>query len=494
MKEKYIIADPSASSLVESLRDIGYSMETAVADVIDNSLTANASVVDIRFSWNDGEPWLAIIDNGHGMSVDELTNAMRLGSRNPLLSREADDLGRFGLGLKTASFSQCRLLTVLTQKDGTLDGQEWDLDYIANNPEAGWQIRVVNTETLNGRPLERALIQEFLPDSDGTVVLWRLLDRFDGTESKLNALVDVTRKHLELTFHRFISPDPGKKQVKMTINGDQLVSFNPFNHRNVATQELPSQTIIFQDQKINVRPYVLPHHNKVTRQEYEKYAGDGGYLMNQGFYVYRNRRLIIQGTWFRLHKKEELTKLVRVQVDIPNTLDHLWKINVNKSHAFPPEAVRKELKIIIEKISGSGKRVYKQRGAKINRISVPAWSRYVAGGIIYYRINRDHPFLNELHDSIPETNKLLLDNVLSILENGFPVDLFFNDMANNPEKMNKPVVDTDQLILLVNSLIAILQQAGIDRDRMVDNLLSTDPLASNRDATIEILREKGLLH
>jgi len=119
---------PDPASLIESMRDIGYSMETAVADLIDNSITAGASNIDIRFSWNDGDPWLAIVDDGYGMDSDELTNAMRLGSKNPLEERDKEDLGRYGLGLKTASFSQCRKLTVISKVGESIEGREWNLN------------------------------------------------------------------------------------------------------------------------------------------------------------------------------------------------------------------------------------------------------------------------------------------------------------------------------------------------------------------------------
>ena len=128
---------PSPSSLMESLRDIGYSMETALADVIDNSITAQATDININFSWNDAEPWLAISDNGHGMNYQELLLAMKLGSLSPLESRKDNDLGRFGLGLKTASFSQCRRLTVVSKKENSISAMEWDLDQITENPDTG---------------------------------------------------------------------------------------------------------------------------------------------------------------------------------------------------------------------------------------------------------------------------------------------------------------------------------------------------------------------
>ena len=294
MNDNFLNIQPSPLALVQSLRDIGYSMESAIADVIDNSITAEAENIHVRFAWDDGSPWLAVI-----------------------------------------------------------------------------------------------------------IVLLRKLDRYDGLEKKLNSLVEHTRPHLELVFHRFLSPSRGRKSIKIFLNNDPLDAFNPFNPSHPATQELLRQFIHVEGQSVTVQPYVLPHYNKTSRDKYEKYSGRGGYLQNQGFYVYRNRRLIIRGTWFRLIKKEELTKLLRVQVDLPNSLDHLWKIDVKKSNAYPPEAIRSELKLIIDKIAYAGKKVYRQRGKKLaNTVKVPGWTRTAAGGKITYKINKEHPLIAQIQSCL----------------------------------------------------------------------------------------------
>ncbi|MBU2628967.1 MAG: ATP-binding protein, partial [Proteobacteria bacterium] len=305
MKE-FLIVQPHPSALVQSLRDIGYSMESAIADVIDNSITAEAKNINVNFAWNKENPWIAVVDDGCGMTPAELTDAMRLGSRNPMEERSSEDLGRFGLGLKTASFSQCRQLTLISRKEGMLAGREWDLDLIEENPDNGWRLRVLEGFEIQQDKYIAGLLS-LVPQS-GTIVLMRKLDRYDGLEKKLNSLVEQTRIHLELVFHRFLSPRRGKKRINIFLNNGPLTAFNPFNLSHAATQELPEQSIHVNEQSVNVQPYVLPHYNKTSREEYQKYSCSGGYLQNQGFYVYRNRRLIIKGTWFRLIKKEELTK------------------------------------------------------------------------------------------------------------------------------------------------------------------------------------------
>ena len=237
---EYLNIQPSPISLIESLREIGYSMETAIADIIDNSITSGASTIHLRFAWNNGEPWLAIFDDGSGMSADEVTNAMRLGSNNPLNTRSVEDLGRFGLGLKTASFSQCRQLTVITRKQQQTSARQWDLDTITEKPDSGWNLHILSNEEIKGIDEICSIIDDLLSRESGTIILWRKLDRLDNFdesgmgEKKLNSLINEARKHIELTFHRFLSSSRGKKSLRISINGDFLEAFNPFNPSNLA--------------------------------------------------------------------------------------------------------------------------------------------------------------------------------------------------------------------------------------------------------------------
>lgn len=493
MTGSYLNVKPSPSALIQSLRDIGYSMESAIADVIDNSITAEASNIHIRFSWNDGTPWLAVIDNGHGMASAELTNAMRLGSQNPLEDRSADDLGRFGLGMKTASFSQCCQLTLVSRKNGELSCREWDLDQIERDPDSGWRLRVLERHEIEADLVIKGLLP--LVPSRGTIVLWRKLDRFDNSEKKLNSMVEQAKSHIELVFHRFMAPGGGKRRVQFLLNNAPMEAFNPFNPAHLATQELAEQTIYIEGQTVKVQPYVLPHYNKISREEYEKYAGEGGYLQNQGFYVYRNRRLIVKGTWFRLLRKDELTKLLRVQIDIPNSLDHLWKIDVKKSHASPPEIIRNELKQIIDRIAESGKKVYRQRGQRIRDIvTVPAWNRIAAEGKIFYTINTKHPLLTQLYSELTEKKQRELKQVLRMLESSFPIDSFYCDAANRPEEMCKPVMDIEQVAMLLDGLIEQMLNAEIPAAEIAARILAMDPFATASVEVSTILKQKGYLN
>lgn len=240
---------PNASSLIESLRDIGYSLDTAIADIIDNSITANAQNINIFFD-TFGELKIAILDDGCGMAYDELINAMKIGSKSPLEDRDNKDLGRFGLGLKTASFSQCRKLTVISSREGNTCGARWNLDNLTDD----WNLEILNQDNIKSSYKNNKL------QDNGTLVIWENTDRIidntikKSTEDLIYEKFDDVKKHLELVFHRYLEGEIGKiKKVNIFINGANLNPFDPFNKKNYATQKLSSETIEVNNRKIIIQ-------------------------------------------------------------------------------------------------------------------------------------------------------------------------------------------------------------------------------------------------
>ena len=447
---------PKASSLIESLRDIGYSFESAVADIIDNSITAKAKNIHIYFDFKDKKLSLAIIDDGLGMDEEELIEAMRPGTKNPLESRDENDLGRFGLGLKTASFSQCRKLTVVSSQENYRVATVWDLDYVAQTED--WSLQVLDNNELS------TLYKIDKLKRDGTMVIWEETDRIvDNSVSEANEdvvyeKIENLQKHLELVFHRYLK---GKDKINIFINEEQLKAFDPFFSHHRATQELAEETIIINNEKIKIIPYILPHYSKVSAQDYEYYAGSGGYLKNQGFYVYRNRRLLISGTWFRLIPQSEMYKLARIQIDLPNNLDDLWKIDVKKSKASPPLVIRQRLKKIIEKIAGSSTRVYKGRSRSVSHSNIAFWERRSARGEIKYLINQKHPIIESFMQKLDKENQYEFGEILKLIANFFPKDTLYADLGNNPKEvildnklMDKELEDK-AMLLYENGMLCI---------------------------------------
>lgn len=466
-----------ASSLIESMRDVGYSLETALADIIDNSITAKSTRVDIFCDADASEPAIGILDNGTGMSEGELRNAMRPGSRNPLDNREKGDLGRFGLGMKTASFSQCRCLTVVSKQNSEISATRWDLDFVAEKND--WLLQIPTKEEVNKMPFTERL------GDKGTLVIWQKMDRLNDQtrntllKNYLHEQIDRSRLHLELVFHRFITGENKISKVVICINNREIEALDPFNSKHPATQRLPDEKIKVAGATVRVRPYILPHHKKASRKDWEKHAGEGGYLQNQGLYIYRAGRLIVHGTWFRLVTKSELTKLARVKVDMPTELDHLWKIDVKKASASPPLIFRERLKGIIDKIAEPSKRVYIDRGRKIAGPGLtPVWIRQVNKNLVSYEINREHPVISGFMSKLEEEQTKSFIALLATVERMFPADALFSDMANNPEEIDKPTMTDDELVYLLRFTVSCLRDSGLTNPDIVKKLRSAEPYRS----------------
>ena len=216
-------APPHAGAMLESLRGLGYSVPAAIADIVDNSISAKSTEVRINFTWDSQLSRISIIDNGIGMGDSELECAMRLGDKNPLDKRSSTDLGRFGMGLKTASFSHCRRLTVATVKNGTFSCLRWDLEELAKNPEAGWLLFEGTS------PGSESYISQLNIEKSGTLVLWEVLDRVVTKGYDIEdffSLIDNVEAHLAMVFHRLIQgPMPS---LRIYLNDKQIVAWDPF--------------------------------------------------------------------------------------------------------------------------------------------------------------------------------------------------------------------------------------------------------------------------
>jgi len=486
--------DPIPSILLESLRSIGYTIETALADIIDNSITACATRVSVQYLWNNGRPWIAICDNGNGMDSKELLEAMRLGSRSPIHERTVCDLGRFGLGMKTASISQCRQLLVVSRKNGVISGCQWDLENIA-----GWEVAVLDQNVICNDKLLSNLIHR---NTSGTIVLWRILDHDLGDpssssgETRFSEQMASSRKHLELVFHRFLEPPRGVDRLEIDFNASPLIPFNPFGTPVAARQELPYERISIDGESILVQPYVLPHSSKAeSAAEYQRLAGEGGYLQNQGFYVYRNRRLIIKATWFRLIPKDELNKLIRIQVDIPNSLDHLWRIDIKKSQASPPEAVRRVLKRIIQRISGSGRIVFTNRAVRIrNRQVTPVWKREVSQGRVRYFINEEHPLVMGLMQQLSDTEAQTIRACFELINSTFPYDMYYADAADDKMEFDNAGPKEEIVRQVGIQLVRALRSCGYSGQALREQLQTSEFFTCSPQLFEELLDLEGGLN
>ncbi len=428
------------------MRNLGYTLATAIADIVDNSIAAKATEINIFCDLARDLPTLVIIDNGEGMSADQLLLAMKHGAVSPKEERNPMDLGRFGLGLKTASFSQCRHLSVVSSQKSRRVAADWDLDLIGERDD--WIISI-----LDGSEIEELPYVEHLPET-GTAVIWQKLDRlfedqFGVRRDKIvNEKLDLVEKHLALVFHRFLAGEvKNRARISITINGHSVEPFDPFCRRNKATRVLPEDIVRVDGEEIRIQPYILPHHSRLTTVEYDYYQDRSNFLSNQGAYIYRNGRLMAWGDWFRLVPKGEATKLARICIDFPNALDEKWTIDIKKSKAKPPHEVRQRIRQIVSKITEGSAQIHRGRGRKLFEESrAPVWERYANKGSVRYDLNVDHPLLAAFEQSLTEGQKGRFKVYIKSVVSSLPVEMIYSDYSLYPLEVDQSEKDAERAL------------------------------------------------
>ena len=465
---KTIKSMPNAPCLIESMRSLGYSFESAIADLVDNCISAKSKNIYI-IQKPANEPELIIIDDGYGMDSDELIEALRFGSKSPKDKRNEDDLGRYGLGMKSASLSQCRQLIVASKKEDTISCFSWDIDKV--NETNDWSVLQYDEKSIDALP-EINTLKAF---SHGTYVLLRNFDRIaeasDDVEEAMQDCISRTKDHLSLVFHRIMSEDG----VKIFLNNSELIPKDPFLEHHKGTQPLDEQKIWIDDKAIIAKPFILPHMNALTSEDLEMVGGKDDLRANQGFYIYRCRRLIIWGTWFRMENKREINKLARVRVDIPNSLDSIWDIDVKKSTATIPYKIRKQLSATITaSILKSGTVIGYRGSLKRDEGYTYIWERETdRDNNAKYSVNRKHESIQLLYESLNSDQQKLFELILSTIENGLLVGNLYADAAS--DRLQKAQYDTEELIDGFNNCLAIAERNGVPREEAVELFLKQEP-------------------
>jgi hypothetical protein len=339
---------PSAKRLAHSMRDMGYEFAAAVADLIDNSIEARASTVRVDVVWDGENSHVLIADNGKGMSPSQLREALRYGAER---AYDTDDLGKFGLGLKTASTSQCSRLTVASRQSelkADISAYRWDLDHVGATNR--WEILPI-------RPLElpEAVVQH-LKETTGTVVIWEKLDRIlnyknpDGevARKQLHQMCRELEEHLAMVFHRFLAGQVRGKRLAIYLNNNKVMPWDPFARDEPNTKALDSVSIPMAGHQgksdVVIEPYVLPPQSKFSSPEaFNRTSGPNKWNRQQGFYIYRADRMIQSGGWSNLRTLDEHLKLARIALFFSPKLDSEFKINVPKMRVSLPTEIRDEV-------------------------------------------------------------------------------------------------------------------------------------------------------
>lgn len=368
-------ANPNPEYLIKSIAEQGYSLETSLADLMDNSISAEADKIEVLLKM-DNEPFtLFLADNGNGMNESELKSNMQFPSNSPESKRKANDLGRFGLGMKTASFAQTRCFTVLSKKKGEarFSGRTWDVDYLKNN---GWRIIINTKEDIDNileeyKALSKVHFNQFEKFEANTIVVWKGLYKFEEYIESGNRqialkkqITEVTTDYLSLVFHRFMekSIDP----LKIRINNIIINPFNPFPTNQKDFRPIEYKQKDFSTDTIKLEGFVLPSRSIDESQKgLTNWTTKNRGLMDlEGIYIYRADRIILFGGWNGLIKKSPRLQLARLRVEVGNSVDHLLHLNVAKSQIVIPHDLIKAFERYIEELKIEAEREFYNRGIR----------------------------------------------------------------------------------------------------------------------------------
>ncbi|WP_265519218.1 ATP-binding protein [Nitratireductor luteus] len=497
-------APPAASALLEALRGLGYSTEAAIADLIDNSIAAGGRKIRIDFFWQGPASIVRIIDDGRGMDDRTLFEAMRPGGRHPLLVRDPEDLGRFGLGLKTASLSQGRVLAVVSRTAGGSESRRsWDLDYVAQADE--WRL-------LRNIPADVQEHAAIPGTASGTAVVIGRLDRLLGEDmqseaarTRFRSIARRVERHLAMTFHRFLEgPQP---RLEIVIGGGdkgaRIAPWDPFLQWHPATTLTPVERLAHRSGEIEVQGFVLPHRDKMTADQVEEAAGPDGWLGHEGFFVYRNRRLLVAGGWLglgagRRWTRDDVHRLARLRLDLPNSGDGDWKVDIRKSTATPPSTLRPRLQGLAEQVRRDAREVFAWRGGRSTRQPrapiARVWNTVETARGTVYRIDRAHPAVQRALDATGASRRLS-EEMLTVIEAGLPVQRIWLDVAEQGDLPPSPASMPAEEAAAMQSLYRHMREGlGLSAADARRRLLSIEPFAGYPAAVARIADETTQRH
>lgn len=482
-----------------SLRSMGYSFESAVADVIDNSISAHAKNIRILFpSTPLDELAIGILDDGDGMKGDVLFEAMRYGCLSAEEERVEDDLGRFGMGMKSASLSQCRCLTVVSFDGNTLNGFTWDYNHIIKTQD--WIIQELEKYEIDKLPY----IEKLKEQKKGTLVIWQDFDVIYNSSGGqvYSTLVDL-RSSLEntlaLIYHRFLSIT-GVQRLHMYINELDIKPLDPFLEQHPKTTikkeiELDIKDSSAIERIIKIRPFILPYATELREKDKQLIGGIENLRAKQGFYIYRNKRLIIWGTWFGMKQRAELTKNTRIRVDIPNTLDDIWSIDIKKQQASIPKQILQRLKKAVDEALEFSIRqqTYRGRTEKVDERIDYIWDRKRGrNNTFFYQINRESKLFQFVRDKMSDEDYGYLEMLLTEIENNLPIQQLYIDKSNEsisaPEETNGRLDDVYQMAVTLATTMMTIRSDGWEA--IINDLMNSEPWCKYPAIKEKLLKEK----
>ncbi len=477
------IADPNPEYLIKSIAEQGYSLESSLADLMDNSVSANANKIEVLIKMEQEPFALFIADNGDGMNEEALKASMQFPSNSPEEERNALDLGRFGLGMKTASFSQTRCFTVLSRKKGTKEfyGRTWDVNYLKQVGK--WRLIVNNQIEIENlikqyRILSEGHLNRFENFEANTIVVWQGLYKFENyleEEKRQSALkkqiTEVTSDYLSLVFHRYMERKDNPLLIR--INNNLIASFNPFPTQETDFRPIEFKQKQFSTDTIKIEGFVLPSRSIDESQSISKWTTKNRSLMDmEGIYIYRADRLIHFGGWNGLIKKAPRLQLARLRVDIGNSVDHLLHLNVAKSQIEIPHDLTVAFEKYIDELKIQAEREFFNKGirkfsANRKEDNVQLFERKASSKGTLLEVNNSFPLLKSLMSELEKDQLVKLNLIIRM------INTRINEIRQTHEEKEfvgieeKDGLSLKDLITCVNQLI----ESGLSSELIKKDIL-----------------------
>lgn len=484
-RERYRSKTPDPEAMLEGLRSIGYDFSTAVADIIDNCVPAGADRVDIFYDGNSSDPYFEICDNGCGMSESELDQAMDFGTRKNRDFGNKKDLGRFGLGLKTASLSQCRKFVVVTKRWGIVLASSWDVDYVMST--GSWSVVNLTDEEIKCLPHV-----DYLDDKEsGTIVIWQKFDKIEASTRNFadvfNKLCVDAEKYCSLVFHRFYD------RMHIFFNMHRVRKMDPFLEGFGNVTVCPKVAIPFNGSTIYAQAYRMPAASDMSNEQKDLIGGLDALRRDQGFFIYRNDRLIVWGKWLRLEHRSVYTRLARIKVDVPATLDKEWSLDVKKSTASIPEDIKRKLWAPInDSLNQSAMRVKYEGEKEVSGEYERIWiRRLLPNNRVTYSLNEDYPLFSNFVDTLDQDQKKAFFTYIRDVENYVPTSKMRDDISEDLKVVNGSQDENKESLRkeLVNTIFAIANGNLEALEPLLTQLLGWEKWGSLKEEKDSILRE-----
>jgi len=480
------VADPNPEYLIKSIAEQGYSLESSLADLMDNSVSAGADKIEVLIEMEQEPFTLFIADNGNGMDEEVLKASMQFPSNSPEEERNVLDLGRFGLGMKTASFSQTRRFTVLSRRKGTRNysGRTWDVNYLKKVGK--WRLLVNSQEEIakllqQYRSLSEGHLNRFENFEANTIVIWNGLYKYENYLEENNRqtalkkqITEITSDYLSLVFHRYMERQANPLQIR--INNDRIIPFNPFPTTKLGFRPIEFKQKQFSTDTIKIEGFVLPSRSIAESQSKSDWTTKNRSLMDmEGIYIYRADRLIHFGGWSGLIKKAPRLQLARLRVDIGNSVDHLLHLNVAKSQIEIPHDLKAAFEKYIEVLKIEAEReFYNSDNPKFPKSkkenSAQLFEKIASKKGTLLELNHNFPLLNSLREELKGEQLTKLNLILRM------INTRINKIRQTHEEKEfvgieeKDGFSLEDLIKCVNELIESGLSSELIKNEILPNL------------------------